>query len=162
MENWKIGLIVVGVIFLLALITISVLSFFVDKSTKEKTAEEDENAKLELALAEQKRLLEEERRKKETPPSTVQTGSSVVAQPDIPVVVAPPQPIYDFHPFMDSGGNDITNITGDVPQLQDWCTARPECLGFNTNGWMKNAISSQSTWSRWTDDSLKGMYVKKL
>jgi hypothetical protein len=69
---------------------------------------------------------------------------------------------YDFHPFMDSGGNDITNVTGDVPQMQDWCSANTECLGFNTNGWMKRAIQPQSEWQSWTDDSLKGLYVKRL
>ena len=70
---------------------------------------------------------------------------------------------YVFHQGMDSGGNDIkqkASIVNDIDLLKEWCTACPQCKGFNTNAWMKHTISPETSWHNWTDDPNKGLYVK--
>ena len=68
---------------------------------------------------------------------------------------------FDFHPFLDSSGNDIKRASGNINAIASECFSNPRCAGFNSNGWMKHTLRDQSQWSRWTDDSTKGFYVKK-
>jgi len=42
----------------------------------------------------------------------------------------------------------------------EWCSGRPNCKGFNTNGWMKRAILPESKLSTWTTNADEGLYVK--
>ena len=42
----------------------------------------------------------------------------------------------------------------------EWCNSRPNCKGFNTNGWMKRAILPESKLSTWTTNADEGLYVK--
>jgi len=68
---------------------------------------------------------------------------------------------YDLYPFMDSSGNDIGKFDGGIRTYAVKCNADPDCLGFNSNGWLKHVIRDQSEWSSWTEDSSKGLYIKK-
>jgi hypothetical protein len=69
---------------------------------------------------------------------------------------------YEFTPFMDSDGGDFEQVEGNLGDIATRCSVIPSCLGFNTNGLLKNTLMPQSEWSRWTDDSSKGFYEKKL
>jgi hypothetical protein len=68
---------------------------------------------------------------------------------------------FNFYPYMDSGGNDIGNFSGGVQVYAEKCFKDPKCKGFNSNGWMKHTVMSQSQWSKWTSDPSLGFYVKK-
>lgn len=84
------------------------------------------------------------------------------APPPAPVFAAPP-PQYRFIQGRDSGGNDIRNAKGlanNVPALKAACTALPNCLGFNTNAWLKHTLKPENQWSRWTQDPNKGFYKR--
>ena len=68
---------------------------------------------------------------------------------------------YVFTQGMDSNLGDIKNVPGQtVDQLKRLCDTTMGCLGFNTNGWIKNQLSPQAQWVRWTDDPAKGFYNK--
>ncbi len=69
---------------------------------------------------------------------------------------------FDFYPMMDSPGSDIKKSDGGSTNgYARECITNPECLGFNSNGWLKCTISNQSEWLKWTDDPSQGLYVKK-
>jgi hypothetical protein len=68
---------------------------------------------------------------------------------------------YDFYPYMDSGGNDIQNVSGGIGAAAAACNVNSACRGFNSNGWIKHTIEAQSQWYKWTNDANKGFYVKK-
>ncbi len=73
-------------------------------------------------------------------------------------------PTYRFVQGMDSGGNDImlaTGLANNVEGLKQKCNETPGCIAFNTNGWIKKVVNPESTWSRWTTDPTKGMYIKE-
>jgi len=69
---------------------------------------------------------------------------------------------FDFYPFMDSGLNDIgRDSSGNEEDYAKTCYEDSNCEGFNSNGWLKHTIQDQSAWNQWTNDSSKGLYVKK-
>ena len=68
---------------------------------------------------------------------------------------------YEFIQGMDSGGNDIAYQTGTPEQLKAWCSANPQCKGYNSNGWMKHTIKPRSQWYRYTDNPAQGFFVKR-
>ncbi len=72
-------------------------------------------------------------------------------------------PNYTFNQGMTFGGNDIANTgwANDVPKLAAWCDANASCKGFTTDAWMKSKIPESSTWTKWTIEPTKGLYVKK-
>ena len=70
---------------------------------------------------------------------------------------------YVFWPNRDWGGAqyDITripNAVDNVALLKSECNSRPACIGFNTGGWLKNAVSSG--WQNFTSGHT-GLYGKK-
>ena len=70
---------------------------------------------------------------------------------------------YSFVQGKSSGYNDIERywfqgITLD--EMKSHCDANEECLGFNSNGWMKNYLRPDNEWIHWTDDPNKGFYIK--
>lgn len=79
----------------------------------------------------------------------------------------PPPPItreYDFYPYMDSPGYDVTQTPDLIDKPADLmlaCDKIPGCLGFNTNGWMKRYVQPKGSWQRWTDNPAQGFYVLK-
>jgi hypothetical protein len=86
--------------------------------------------------------------------------------PTVPgaTLVVPPSTNYTFYPGMDSGGNDITQRTdliGNVDKLKEECNRLPNCMGFNTSGWLKSVIVPNNQWSRFSDNPNDGLYVKK-
>ncbi len=71
---------------------------------------------------------------------------------------------YVFYPGMDSGGNDITqriDLIGNVDKLKEDCNRLPNCMGFNTSGWLKSVIRPNNQWWRFSDNPNDGLYVKK-
>jgi hypothetical protein len=72
--------------------------------------------------------------------------------------------IYDFMQHNDYSGNDISGkdpYSGSLSVLEAWCTADSECIGFNTAGYAKNALSSEVD-SDWQDTAeCSGFYMKK-
>lgn len=74
------------------------------------------------------------------------------------------KPVFTFYQGKDSSSNDIerywfTGIT--INHMAARCNALSNCVGFNTNGWMKHTLKDPSLWRHWTNDSSKGMYVSK-
>ena len=71
---------------------------------------------------------------------------------------------FTFYPKRDSHGGDIgERIIGPLHLISAVCRKNSECLGFNSNGWLKNIISDQSEWdNNWTQDDRKGFFVKKV
>jgi hypothetical protein len=72
---------------------------------------------------------------------------------------------YTFYQGMDSLGNDIQRMTAsDLPAMKEWCTANPECKGFNSGGWAKKLMRPMRLWTRAyansPANSTMGMYVK--
>ncbi len=71
---------------------------------------------------------------------------------------------YVFHQGKDSGSNDITqrpDLKDNIDSLQDACNNLPNCMGFNTNGWLKYAIAPESQWHTWAGATTKqGLYVR--
>ena len=106
------------------------------------------------------------------PPSTISGPQSeqILRQNNAPPSTAgfPTHPtpwssvLYNFYPGKDSPGNDLLSLpqyADNAEFLANACAADINCAGFNTNGWLKNVIQNQSTWSNWTYDPVKGLYV---
>jgi len=66
---------------------------------------------------------------------------------------------YDRRSNVDSGGSNLEQIKGNpsVDDLKAECSKRPDCMGFNTAGWLKSAIAPSSEWYDWDGGDL---YVK--
>lgn len=78
------------------------------------------------------------------------------------IIITDVMDTFDFYPMVDSPGYDIKHsYAGDIKAFADECNANPKCEGFNSNGWIKHIIRPQSHWSKWTNDTSKGIYVKK-
>merc|ERR550514_1307042 len=64
---------------------------------------------------------------------------------------------YDEKAGKDSGGATIKRIPeASVEELEEACSALPECVGFNTNGILKSSIAPEGDWY----DSAGSLYVK--
>ena len=60
---------------------------------------------------------------------------------------------WQFFQGLDFDGGDLKGdpaLAGDVPGLKAFCHREPQCVAFNTNGWLK----------RWTDIPQHGLYLK--
>lgn len=53
----------------------------------------------------------------------------------------PAQSGYAFTQGVDAPGNDIGNVPGTACDWISKCDAQGDCLGFNTNGWLKTKVS---------------------
>lgn len=88
---------------------------------------------------------------------------------DQPISMLPflkPEPVYGYayHPMKDSPGNDIRQDVfkkGNIEALKKACDASTDCMGFNTDAWMKYRILPQEHWKAWGTDPKKGLFVKK-
>ena len=70
---------------------------------------------------------------------------------------------YSFVQGKDSHGNDIERYWFEgitIDEMKSRCDANVECLGFNSNGWMKYHLKPENEWNHWTNDSNKGFYIK--
>lgn len=75
----------------------------------------------------------------------------------------PNAPGYSFCQGMDSNGGDIGSqgsLANNVSGLVSYCNSMPNCVGFNTNSYIKGSLAPQSQWVKWTTDPTKGLYVK--
>jgi hypothetical protein len=60
----------------------------------------------------------------------------------------------------DSGGGNLKRLAGkSVTELEEGCSALPECVAFNSAGWLKSALAPEEEWYDWADGDL---YVKEL
>jgi len=51
---------------------------------------------------------------------------------------------YEKTPGKDSGGGNIKRVAeAAIPDLEEMCSEDPECLGFNSEGWMKMEIKAE-------------------
>jgi len=67
---------------------------------------------------------------------------------------------YEEKPGKDSGGGNMERLEGlSVSELEEACSEKPECMGFNSAGWLKSSIDSEDKWYDWEEGSL---YVKML
>merc|ERR1719375_1262326 len=67
---------------------------------------------------------------------------------------------YDEKPGKDSGGGNLERLEGlSVEELEKACSEKPECVGFNSAGWLKSTLAEESQWYDWDGGSL---YVKML
>merc|ERR1719440_1854340 len=64
---------------------------------------------------------------------------------------------YEEHSSKDSGGSTIKRIPeATQEELEEACSADPNCAGFNTNGILKSSIADESEWY----DTAGSLYVK--
>jgi hypothetical protein len=79
----------------------------------------------------------------------------------VPAVVSPDllRPNFVFHPKMDSYGGDlkpdVTSYKNQPAEIYRACVERPGCIGFNTNGYLKQKIEPQLY--QWTEDPTVGL-----
>merc|ERR1719353_2254701 len=67
---------------------------------------------------------------------------------------------YEEYKNKDSGGGNMERLAGlTVEELEEKCSEKPECLGFNTAGWLKSTLAEESEWYDWDGGDL---YVKML
>lgn len=69
---------------------------------------------------------------------------------------------YDFHQQKDSSGNALSHHPGEsTEQLRARCSKDIRCRGFNTWGWLVNAIRPESEWRIYGNTPEEGLYIKK-
>merc|ERR1719217_424499 len=67
---------------------------------------------------------------------------------------------YEEHAGKDSGGGNLERLEGlSVEELEKACSEKPECVGFNSAGWLKSTLAESDQWYDWEEGSL---YVKML
>lgn len=70
---------------------------------------------------------------------------------------------YEFYSLVDSNFGDVPGgrRTGKtLQQLADECKSLPSCQSFNTNGYLKRAVTTMDQFQRLTGDPCRGLYVK--
>lgn len=79
--------------------------------------------------------------------------------PDLPQLEG-----YEFYQHMDSPGEDLGSMEDlTVEQLKEMADNDPECVGFNSLGWLKKVIKPESDWIYLpgAENITEGLYVKK-
>ena len=63
----------------------------------------------------------------------------------------------------DSRGGDLfeERIIGTIHFIAEVCRKNTNCVGFNSNGWMKKEVKDEQLWDTWTNDAKLGFYIKK-
>merc|ERR1719502_2674195 len=66
----------------------------------------------------------------------------------------------------DSGGGNLRQITPGFSdpaeidlELQEACSAEPECVAYNSAGWLKSSLAPESEWYAWDGGKL---FIKEL
>ncbi len=70
---------------------------------------------------------------------------------------------YTYVQGVDSpGGGNVqqASMANNIPALQDYCNATPDCKGFNTNGWIKSTLVSTFKKEPTFNKPNQGFYVK--
>jgi len=67
---------------------------------------------------------------------------------------------YEEKVGKDSGGGNLERLEGlSTEELEKACNEKPECVGFNSAGWLKSSLAEPSEWYDWDGGNL---YVKML
>lgn len=71
---------------------------------------------------------------------------------------------YDFYPNQDSFGGDILETYMDIDHLKKIADDRPDCIAFNTYGWIKKSVSPIENFVPISDKYYQpdGLYIKKI
>jgi hypothetical protein len=60
----------------------------------------------------------------------------------------------------DAGGGNLKQMVGSsIPELEEACSVEPECVGFNSAGWLKKSLVPEANWYDWDEGDL---YIKEL
>merc|ERR1719197_918269 len=67
---------------------------------------------------------------------------------------------YEEKPGKDSGGGNMERLEGlSTTELEEACSELPECVGFNSAGWLKSSLAPESEWYEWDGGAL---FIKEL
>lgn len=73
-------------------------------------------------------------------------------------------PGYQFFRWKDSTGGDIDQLeeyVGNVPALKQACDEHPECVAFNTAGYLKRKVDPTNFTEKTGYPDWYGLYVKR-
>jgi septal ring factor EnvC (AmiA/AmiB activator) len=60
----------------------------------------------------------------------------------------------------DSGGGNMERLAGkSIEELEEACSETPECVAFNSAGWLKSSLAPEGEWYDWDGGDL---YIKEL
>jgi hypothetical protein len=60
----------------------------------------------------------------------------------------------------DAGGGNLKQMVGaSIADLEEACSAEPECVAFNSAGWLKSSLVPEANWYDWDEGDL---YIKEL
>jgi chromosome segregation ATPase len=60
----------------------------------------------------------------------------------------------------DSGGGNMERLAGkSIEELEEACSETPECVAFNSAGWLKSSLAPETEWYDWDGGDL---YIKEL
>merc|ERR1719487_2818305 len=67
---------------------------------------------------------------------------------------------YQIHVLKDSPGGKLMQVKGmvSIARLKQICSAKPECIAFNSKGWLLSSLAPEAEWYHWSGGNL---YVKK-
>ena len=115
-----------------------------------------------------KKSNEEEKKDTDTQTSTPTIPPATTPPP--PSVVGGPTPSdtqkvpgYVFYQGYDSNEGDLKRNaanTNNPAMLAAECSELPNCLGFNTNGYLKASTLPLTEWRKWTTDPSGGFYLR--
>merc|ERR1719324_1665184 len=66
---------------------------------------------------------------------------------------------YQIHVLKDSPGGKLMQVKGmvSIARLKQICSAKPECVAFNSKGWLLSSLAPEGEWYHWSGGNL---YVK--
>jgi hypothetical protein len=66
---------------------------------------------------------------------------------------------YTIHVLKDSPGGKLMQVKGmvSIAKLKEICSAKPNCVAFNSKGWLLSSLAPEGEWYHWSGGNL---YVK--
>jgi len=138
----------------------SLISWYISRPSKPLAEPAEETEEIP-----EEEIIEEEIPEMPKMPISASTAIPIAA----PTITSTPSPTieykYKFFQGLDPGpydfGTQKRNLIDKVDDLKKVCNETPECLGFNTNGWIKWKIPPKTEWNFWTEQPNQGMYIKE-
>jgi hypothetical protein len=67
---------------------------------------------------------------------------------------------YRIHVLKDSPGGKLMQVKGmvSIAKLKQICTSKPDCVAFNSKGWLLSSLAPEADWYHWSGGNL---YVKQ-
>merc|ERR1719421_1760062 len=67
---------------------------------------------------------------------------------------------YTIHVLKDSPGGKLMQVKGmvSIAKLKEICSAKPNCVAFNSKGWLLSSLAPEAEWYHWSGGNL---YVKQ-